>query len=138
MSKKVNHGGSAVYSSASHGEKPSSWQNPPQGPTLSALSVSQQLFIKLMRHIETAENQDTIEDLKLPLKYTGQTLPCVEVISTATEWSETLYNLLDKIEQEGGRPFADNYLSGLFSYNFIANEVRSSYATGVKHKGSSP
>ena len=33
MSDKVNHAGTNVYSSASFGEKPSSWQNGPTGPT---------------------------------------------------------------------------------------------------------
>ena len=33
MLYKVNHAGQSVYSSASFGEKPSSWQNAPTGPT---------------------------------------------------------------------------------------------------------
>ncbi|MBT3619988.1 MAG: hypothetical protein HN523_06130 [Porticoccaceae bacterium] len=35
MTYKVNHAGQSVYSSASFGEKPSSWQNAPTGPTTS-------------------------------------------------------------------------------------------------------
>jgi DNA-directed RNA polymerase len=32
MTQKVNHSGQSVYSSATYGEKPSSWQNPPKAP----------------------------------------------------------------------------------------------------------
>ena len=118
----------------------SSWGWTNRGPTLGAdiltqegegfitdvdrstLSASQLLFVKLMRYVESVEDQRTIEALKLPLKYTGQTLPISEVITTETEWSETLDALLDAIEQETGRPFADTYVTRLFSYNFLEDD----------------
>ena len=97
----------------------SSWGWTNRGPTLSA---SQLLFVKLMRYVESVEDQRTIEALKLPLKYTGQTLPISEVITTETEWHETLDALLDAIEQETGKPFADTYVTRLFSYNFLEDD----------------
>jgi RNAse (barnase) inhibitor barstar len=105
---------------------------------LSTLPASQLLFIKLMRCVERVEDQRTIEALKLPLKYTGQTLPISEVITTETEWSETLDALLDAIEQETGRPFADTYVTGLFSYNFLercASNVYTPMKTHEDHNG---
>lgn len=109
----------------------SSWGWTTRGPTLSA---SQLLFIKLMRHIEMVEDQRTIEALKLPLKYTGQTLPISEVITTETEWSETLDALLNAIEQETGKPFADTYVTSLFSYNFLESCAANGYTPLETHE----
>ena len=109
----------------------SSWGWNTRGPTLSA---SQLLFIKLMRYVEMVEDQRTIEALKLPLKYTGQTLPISEVITTETEWSETLDALLNAIEQETGKPFADTYVTRLFSYNFLESCAANGYTPLETHE----
>jgi len=109
----------------------SSWGWNTRGPTLSA---SQLLFIKLMRCVERLEDQITIEALKLPLKYTGQTLPISEVITTETEWSETLDALLNVIEEETGRPFADTYVTSLFSYNFLESCTSNGYTPLETHE----
>lgn len=100
----------------------------------STLSASQLLFIKLMRYVERVEDQITIEALKLPLKYTGQTLPISEVIKTLTEWSETLDALLNAIEQETGKPFADRYVTSLFSYNFLESCAANGYTPLETHE----
>lgn len=130
----------------------SSWGWTTRGPTLGAnilsqegssfitdvdrstLSASQLLFIKLMRYVEMVEDQRTIEALKLPLKYTGQTLPISEVITTETEWHETLDALLDAIVQETGRPFADTYVTSLFSYNFLEDDGIHGYTPLEKYE----
>ena len=130
----------------------SSWGWTTRGPTLgantlsqegssfitdvdrAALSASQLLFVKLMRCVEMVEDQRTIEALKLPLKYTGQTLPISEVITTETEWSDTLDALLDAIEQETGRPFADTYITSLFSYNFLEDDSICGYTPLEKYE----
>lgn len=139
MNYKSNNPDSETYSSASHGERPSSWQNPPQGPTtLSALSESQRLFIKLMRHIEKVETKTIIEAMNLPLQYTGQNTPFLGEISTVIEWRETLHTLLDTIEKENDIPFADNYLSALFSYNFVADSFSKGYGSSDIQQGSPP
>lgn len=101
---------------------------------LSTLSASQLLFVKLMRYVESVEDQRTIEALKLPLKYTGQTLPISEVIATETEWSETLDALLNVIEQETGKPFADTYVTSLFSYNFLESCASNVYTPLEKYE----
>lgn len=130
----------------------SSWGWAARGPTLGAnifsqegegfitdvdrstLSASQLLFIKLMRYVERVEDQRTIEAFNLPLKYTGQNLPISEVITTETEWSETLDALLDAIEQETGKPFADTYVTSLFSYNFVEDDGIYGYTPLENHE----
>lgn len=130
----------------------SSWGWSTRGPTLGAnilsqegssfitdvdratLSASQLLFVKLMRYVEMVEDQRTIEALELPLKYTGQTLPISEVITTETEWHETLDALLDAIEQETGEPFADTYVTRLFSYNFLEDDGIHGYTPLEKYE----
>jgi len=112
-----------------------SWGWTTRGPTLPA---SQRLFIKAMRYIEENEDETVIEALKLPHTYTGQTLPISEVITTETEWRETLDALLDAIEQETGKPFADTYVTRLFSYNFLescASNVYDPIKTHEDHYG---
>ena len=81
--------------------------------------------MRLMRRVEIAENKNIIEALKLPLEYTGRTLPLRRVddrINTFNEWDETLHELLNEIERENDMPFADGYVTGLFSYNFIEQD----------------
>ena len=121
MTHKVNHAAQSVYSSASYGEKPSSWQNPPQGPTLSA---SQQHFIKLMGCIEYRESEQTIEALKLPKDYKGKQIMVETNIQTESQWFETLHQLLDELEKETIKSFADSYISALFSYVFTSVSVK--------------
>ena len=68
------------------------------------------------------------------MKYTGQTLPISEVITTETEWSETLDALLNVIEKETGRPFADTYVTSLFSYNFLESCASNGYTPLATHE----
>lgn len=114
----------------------SSWPNSQRGPTLngSALSASQRLFIRAMRYLEENEDEIVIEALELPHTYTGQTLPILDRITTETEWSETLDALLDAIEQETGRPFADTYVTSLFSYNFLEDDGICGYTPLEKYE----
>jgi len=116
----------------------SSWPNSQRGPTLdgdgSALSASQRLFIKAMRYLEENEDQIVIEALELPHTYTGKTLSILDRITTETEWSATLNALLDAIEQEIGRPFADTYVTRLFSYNFLEDDGIHGYTPLEKYE----
>jgi len=116
----------------------SSWPNSQRGPTFdgdgSALSASQRLFIKAMRYLEENEDEIMIEALELPHTYTGQTLPISKVITTETDWSETLAALLDVIEQETGKPFADTYVTRLFSYNFLEDDGIHGYTPLEKYE----
>ena len=130
----------------------SSWGWTTRGPTLganilsqegdgfvtddagSALSASQLLFIKTMRYLEENEDEIVIEALELPQTYTGKTLPISEVITTETEWHETLDALLDAIVQETGKPFADTYVTSLFSYNFLEDDSICGYTPLEKYE----
>lgn len=130
MTKRVNHAGAAVYSASMYGLKSSSWQNPPTAPTPSHLSKSENLFVRLMRRIEKAENKNTIEALRLPSDYTGRTVHLKrfdDKIFRETEWTETLHELLDQLEQEVVTPYVDRYVSGLFTYNFVETETLKGY-----------
>ena len=119
------------------GVKPRSWPNTQRGPTAfewSALSASQRLFIKLMRCLEGAETRETIQGLGLPSNYTGKDMKIENLITTETEWSETLDALLDAIEQETGKPFADTYVTSLFSYNFLEDDGMNGYTPLENHE----
>lgn len=126
------------------GVSASSWPNSQRGPTFaklnteecdgfvtdgdgSALSASQRLFIRAMRYLEENEDEIVIEALELPHTYTGQTLPILDRITTATQWHENLDALLTEIEQETGSPFADRYITRLLSYNFVENAAALGY-----------
>ena len=109
----------------------SSWGWTTRGPTLSA---SQRLFIKAMRYLEENEDEIVIEALELPRAYTGQTLPILDRITTATQWHENLDALLNAIEQEKGRPFADRYITRLCSYNFVENGAAFGYTPTQTHE----
>lgn len=80
-----------------------------------------------MRYIEENEDEIVIEALELPHTYTGQTLPILDRITTATQWHENLDALLTEIEQETGSPFADRYITRLLSYNFVENAAALGY-----------
>ena len=116
----------------------SSWPNSQRGPTFdgdgSALPASQRLFIKAMRYLEENEDEIVIEALELPHTYTGKTIPILDRITTATQWHENLYALLDAIEQETGRPFADTYVTRLFSYNFLEDDSIYGYTPIITHE----
>ena len=116
----------------------SSWPNSQRGPTFdgvgSALPETQRIFIKAMRYLEENEDESVIEALELPHTYTGQTLPISEVITTETQWRETLDALLDAIEQETGKPFADRYVTSLFSYNFLESCASDGYMPLETHE----
>ena len=120
----------------------SSWPNSQRGPTFaklntedgSALSASQRLFIRAMRYLEENEDESVIEALELPHTYTGQTLPILDRITTATQWHENLDALLNAIEQETGRPFADRYITRLCSYNFVENGAKFGYTPTQTHE----
>ena len=108
------------------GVKPSSWPNTQRGPTAfewSALSASQQLFIKLMRCLEGAETRETIEGLGLPSNYTGKNMKIENLIETDTQWVATLHALLEAIEYEKHKSNADSFITALFSYSFSLNYV---------------
>ena len=100
----------------------------------SALSASQRLFIKAMRYLEENENEIVIEALELPHTYTGQTLPVLDRITTENQWNENLEALLNAIEQETGRPFADRYITRLCCYNFVDNGAVSVYKPMKTHE----
>jgi len=87
-----------------------------------------------MRYLEENEDEIVIEALELPHTYTGQTLPTLDRITTATQWHENLYALLDAIEQETGKPFADRYITRLFSYNFVENGAAFGYTPTQNHE----
>ena len=137
------------------GVSATSWPNSQRGPTFaklnteecdgfvddcdgSALSASQRLFIRAMRYLEENEDKAMIEALELPDIYTGQTLPISDRITTETQWHENLNALLNAIEQETGRPFADHFITRLFSYNFLEKAAAFGYtphATYEEHHG---
>ena len=114
----------------------SSWPNSQRGPTFnsSTLSASQSLFTRAMRYLEENEDEIVIEALELPRAYTGQTLPILDRITTATQWHENLDALLNAIEQEKGRPFADRYITRLCSYNFVENGAAFGYTPTQTHE----
>ena len=108
------------------GVSPSSWPNSQRGPTVSddsALSASQVLFIKAMRFVESADTLEAIEDLNLPSQYTGKTMEISNEIETQTQWDATLHALLEAIEYEKHKSYADAYITALFSYAFPLNYV---------------
>ena len=133
------------------GVSATSWPNSQRGPIFaklnteecdgfvansddSALSASQRLFIRAMRYLEENEDEIVIKAFELPHTYTGQTLPILDRITTATQWYENLDALLNAIEQETGRTFADRYVTRLLSYNFVENVVANGYTPTKTHE----
>lgn len=112
------------------GVAPSSWPNSQRGPTIfdvSTLSASQVLFIKAMRFVESVETPETIESLNLPSQYTGKTMQIMNEIETETQWDDTLHALLEAIEYEKQKSYADTYITALFAYAFPLNYVNGSF-----------
>ena len=87
--------------------------------------------MKAMHYLEVNEDDAVIEALQLPLTYTGQTLHISEKITTETEWNENLDALLNAIENEKGIPFADWYISRLYSYTFIETATVRDYTRQI-------
>jgi hypothetical protein len=109
------------------------------GPTLDGkeLSEADKHFSELMRCIEYRESEQTIEALKLPKEYIGKQINAQTNITTEIQWFKTLHQLLDELEKETIKSFADNHISALFSYVFtsVSLEGRIKPPTYEEHYG---